>query len=255
MRLELPCVKGGIQQPPELRNNRACCPNGVASRSQHSCGALQEHRASWLETKRSGTCESRMTIVLPLRHPRQPDDIFRFPPTTPGKFEGTHEGGVNGKLRLPEQREAICNDFQTSPITCRNPEDPCRGRTCWQSHGHLLPGRFGPTTLSIAKPRRPSTPAAAQAARWCPKMSSGRPHLQVRCDKGSGRRRRRSKNTLKHCGSIRNNLSVAQQVKAAAAGGPLCERNRACSGSVIVGSNLESLKCCSTFMETSRCHP
>ena len=46
----------------------------------------------------------------------------------------------------------------------------------------------------------------------------------------------------------RETLSVGQQVRAAARGPP-CERNRACSVSVIVGSNLESLKCCSTFME------
>ena len=38
-----PCVPGGIQIPPHCCNNRACCPNGVATRSQHSCGAV----AAW----------------------------------------------------------------------------------------------------------------------------------------------------------------------------------------------------------------
>ena len=51
------------------------------------------------------------------------------------------------------------------------------------------------TTLSTAKPRRPNTPAIAQAAPWWPRTSSGRPHLQLRCDKGSGRRRREQQNT------------------------------------------------------------
>ena len=36
--------KGRVQQPPVLRNNRACCAHGVATRSQHFCGkgALRE---------------------------------------------------------------------------------------------------------------------------------------------------------------------------------------------------------------------
>ena len=84
-RRELLCVPRG-QQPPALHSNRACCPNDVAMRSRHFCGALQEHHATWLGTKRSGTCKSRRTNVLPPHHPGQPDDIFRFPPTTPGKF-------------------------------------------------------------------------------------------------------------------------------------------------------------------------
>ena len=33
-----------------------------------------------LVTERSGTGEFRKTIVLPLRHPRQPNDIFHHPP-------------------------------------------------------------------------------------------------------------------------------------------------------------------------------
>ena len=50
-------------------------------------------------------------------------------------------------------------------------------------------------------------------------------------------------------------VQSGQQVKGAAARGPPCECNKVCSGSVIVGTNLDSLKCCSTSMETSRCHP
>ena len=58
-----------------------------------------------LGTEWSGTGESRMTIVLPLRHPRQPSDIFHLPPTpctlglcaslsaAPAPLDGTHERG------------------------------------------------------------------------------------------------------------------------------------------------------------------
>ena len=46
-------------------------------------------------------------------------------------------------------------------------------------------------------PLRPSIPAVAQAARWWPQGSSGRPHRQLRAERGSARRRRRSKMTRK----------------------------------------------------------
>ena len=47
--------------------------------------------------------------------------------------------------------------------------------------------------LSSAKPRLANTPARAQAARWWPKASMGRPHWQKRRARGSGSRRRRNK--------------------------------------------------------------
>ena len=72
-------------------------------------------------------------------------------------------------------------------------------------------------------------PAAAQAARWWPKTSSEQ-----------------------HSETLRFNPK--QPVRGATSEGCRRQRasNRACSGSVIVGSNLESLKCSSTFM-ASRC--
>ena len=78
------CVKRGVQQPPVLHNNRACCPHGVATQSQHFCE--KERRANVLGTARSRTGEFRMTSVHPLRHWRQQDDIFRLPQTAPGMF-------------------------------------------------------------------------------------------------------------------------------------------------------------------------
>ena len=81
LRLELPYVPGGTQQPPALHNNPACFPIGVATRSRHLCG-LEGHCV--IGTERSGTGESRKTIVLPLRHPKQTSDIFHLPPTTQG---------------------------------------------------------------------------------------------------------------------------------------------------------------------------
>ena len=164
-------------------------------------------------------------------HPRQPDDIFRFPPTTPCKF-GPWPPRIDE--RCPVLGGCPCPGGPVSLEGTHEGDEHVGSHT-----GTSFLADSGHHTHSIAKPRLPSTPAAAQAALWWPKMSSG---LQSLCRN-------------KYCGSIRNNLSVGQQVKGAAARGPPCERNRACSGSVIVGSNLESLKCCSTFMETSRCHP
>ena len=48
---------------------------------------------------------------------------------------------------------------------------------------------------SNAQPLRPNTPAVAQAARWWPRASNGRPHRQLRTIRGRGKRslRRRSK--------------------------------------------------------------
>ena len=48
-----------------------------------------------------------------------------------------------------------------------------------------------PAALSRANPLLPSTPHLAHAARWWPKASSGRPHRQVRLDRGNGSARRR----------------------------------------------------------------
>ena len=39
---------------------------------------------------------------------------------------------------------------------------------------------------SNAQPLRPSTPAVAEAARWWPRASNGRPHRQLRTEKGKG---------------------------------------------------------------------
>ena len=52
-------------------------------------------------------------------------------------------------------------------------------------------------TVSRAYPLLPKTPARAQAARWWPQASSGRPHRQERTVKGRGRWRRRNRMTLK----------------------------------------------------------
>ena len=57
------------------------------------------------------------------------------------------------------------------------------------------------------------TPLPLHKLRWWPKNVEWRPHLHVR-------QRRRSNNTRKHSGSIRDNLSVGQQVKGVAARWP-----------------------------------
>ena len=146
---------------------------------------------------------------------------------------------------------AICNDFHTSPIQL---VEILKIHVADEHVGSHSGTSFTADSGHHARSRNPADPAPLPLQKLHgggKKISSGPPHLHVRCDKGSGRRRRRSNNTRKHCGSIRNNLSVGQLVKGAAARGHPCERNRACSGSVIVGINLES---CLTLIETSRCH-
>ena len=109
--------------------------------------------------------------------------------------------------------------------------------------------------ISSANPRLPKIPALEQAARWWPRASSGRPHRQLRREKGKGRRRRRRRRTLNSCGSIRVCMLNGVVWRATPAPGPLSERINASSLSERSGKCCVTRKFCSMRDEASCFHP
>ena len=103
--------------------------------------------------------------------------------------------------------------------------------------------------------RKILTPALGQAARWWPKTSSGRPHRQVREDRGRGSHRRRKSNTRKSWAGNRNKSSVGMALNACPAMGPDWEKRAACSVGVKRGVTVEALNCFSTALEAKNCQP
>ena len=81
---------------------------------------------------------------------------------------------------------------------------------------------------SNAQPLRPNTPAVAQAARWWPRASSGRPHRQLRTVRRRGKRSLRRRSTRKGAESNLALRSKGKLVNAMLANGPRCDRNIAC---------------------------
>ena len=84
---------------------------------------------------------------------------------------------------------------------CHSMSPACAHQTCCATPGRgreqtrqwtpePLPRDKLAAAHSSKNPLLPRTPASAHAARWCPRMSSGRPHRQVREHKRKGRRRR-----------------------------------------------------------------
>ena len=106
------------------------------------------------------------------------------------------------------------------------------------------------TTLSTAKPLSPNT-ALAHAARWWPRASRGRPHRQLRADKGRGWRRRLKSTTRKRWDSIWVKWHEGVVAKARPAMGPPCERTNASAFSEIWGNKTVSRK----DLDTASCHP
>ena len=109
--------------------------------------------------------------------------------------------------------------------------------------------------VSNENPREPKTPALGHAARWWPKTSSGRPHRQVREDRGRGSHRRRKSNTRKSWAGNRNKSSVGMALKACPAMGPDWEKRAACSVGVKRGVTVEAINCSSTALEAKNCQP
>ena len=75
----------GFSNHPSCATTEHVAPTGVAMRSQHSCGALPGQGATWLGTKRSGTCESedQRPATSPPKTTRR---HLTFSPDNSGKF-------------------------------------------------------------------------------------------------------------------------------------------------------------------------
>ena len=110
--------------------------------------------------------------------------------------------------------------------------------------------------VSNENPREPKTPALGHAARW-PKMSSGRPHREVREDRGRGSHRRRKSNTRKSWAWNRNKSSVGMALKAKRTQpwDLTGRREAACSVGVMRGVTVEAMNCSSTALEAKNCQP
>ena len=102
--------------------------------------------------------------------------------------------------------------------------------------------------LSSAKPRLTNTPARAQAARWWPKTSMGRPHRQKRRARGSGSRRRWNKRVRNSWESKRTSGCVGTVDSAT-------DLTRALSPSARQRRMVLSRKSRSTLEAASCCHP
>ena len=120
----------------------------------------------------------------------------------------------------------------------------------------LLPAsrQMRAAALSSANSRLPNTPARAQGARWWPRASRRRPHLQKRREKGRGRRRRQNKSTRKKLGLQAFEWSAGRCRESHRTRSAL-DLMSARSPSDSAGINCNFLNCSSTREEASCCHP
>ena len=107
--------------------------------------------------------------------------------------------------------------------------------------------------LSRAYPRRPSTPACAQAARWWPLGSSGRPHRQKREEGGKGSQRRRRSSMRNRDESSLDKRDVGKHKNGTPANGPPCDLKSACSVSESLGLTVPSMRTPWTGSVAERC--
>ena len=125
-----------------------------------------------------------------------------------------HHGGVNRELSPKEQRQPVCD--------------------------HLLPGRREPPHSPEQKLLRPNTPETAQADRWWPKASSGRPHRQADEDRGRGHQRRRRRSARNVDASNLNRGDEGKATNGTPANGPDWDLIIACWVSVKRGTTTMS---------------
>ena len=109
-------------------------------------------------------------------------------------FSLAHLG--RGNHLASRRRRVLCQ--QQFPIARASVEPgPCPEPSRSETPLRRLPGRRGQPHFPKRNPVVPKTPAVAQAARWWPRGSSGRPHRQSRSEGGIGNQRRHNKRTRK----------------------------------------------------------
>ena len=156
-----------------------------------------------------------LTTVLQLRRRGQQDGTFQTGPTI-ARSGCLQRGPSTVVLRgrgAPFRRRGdtmVVSMASWAPWCSDNPSATTSkrlvsGRSAGRSMSRIstLVDTLAPASLhtraaadSRAYPRRPKTPTCAQAARWWPRESSGRPHRQLREEGGKGSQRRGRINTL-----------------------------------------------------------
>ena len=119
-------------------------------------------------------------------------------------------------LSTIEQWKPVSHDFQSSTIGKSKSRTNRLVETRAPASRHTLTA-----ALSTEKPRLASTPALEHAARWWPRTSSGRPHRQVREDRGKGSHKRRRRSTRKSWGGKREKGEDGTAKKGSPANGPI----------------------------------
>ena len=127
--------------------------------------------------------------------------------------------------------------------------------TRWWRREHRLPDTPERRTFQRRSLGDPAPPACAQAARWWPLASSGRPHRQKREEGGRGRQGRRRSSTRKRQESILERWEVGKHMKGTPANGPPCDLNKACSVGERLGLMVPSTRRPWTGSVALRCHP
>ena len=195
-----------------LLHNPTCLANGGATPHEHCLPGQREHHGLWQWRGWTRTWPLLWTIghrLLCPGRPGGPSGQFRvssgllrsskaFPlmVAVPARAVPSLRTGETMVVSM-----ASCAPFHSGkPSTTTSNLRPSSWLNSWRS---MSPTRtFTRTrppasrhtraaTFSRTQPRRPRTPAVPHAARWWPRTSRGRPHRQVRADRGKGSLRRR----------------------------------------------------------------
>ena len=205
-----------VAPSPSPSSLRACLqdkwhlPGSGLGESTQKLGSLGGPPATHLSTKVNEACPPALTCKLRVRT-FLPSSSLLQSRTIHGRCSGSrcaiaahgrHHCCVYGQLRALPQCEAVGDHLKPAPIKpVVLPRS--RSRTNTSADTRVPASRHTWAAAHSSKnPLLPRTPASAHAARWCPRMSSWRPHRQVREHKGMGRRRRQQRRRRNDCESI-----------------------------------------------------
>ena len=168
--------------------------------------------------------------------------------------QGRDQSCVNGQLSPVENGQPLCDHFKATTVNTTQ-RAKSRSRTKILVETRAPASRQMRAADSSAKPRLPSTPEVEHAARWWPRTSRGRPHRQVRDERGRGRRRRWKRRTRKSTESNRWCMEVGETMKGKPEKGPPCDRKRAHCAGEERGTMEWKKKEFSTLADASNCQP